>query len=165
MPATLETHVRQGLAELMRLAKKFRVLEREAMDFGTGEPLQAFEIHIVDAIGSGDGQTVSNLARWFYVTKGAVSQVVSRLTRLGYLVKQRNPKNGKEILLSLTDKGQVVMDGHDRFHRQIDAEFMRELDDVSAEDLARLNDLLGRVSRHMDSYIDIAYQQRKGVAS
>ncbi len=165
MAKSKRAQAHESLAELTRLSNKMRALDREAMDFGTGEALHTFEIHTIDAIGKADGRTVNELAQWFYVTKGAVSQVVSRLTRLGYVTKERNPANGKEILLALTAKGETALAGHDEFHHQIDADLISELRDVPVESVALFNELLGRISRHMDRYIELSLERRKGVAA
>jgi len=161
MAGRKEARARQCLAELTRLCNKLRVLDKEAMDFGTGEPLHAFEIHAIDAIGNQDGRTVTELAEWFYVTKGAVSQVVSKLARSGYLTKERNPENGKEVRLSLTRKGEIVLAGHERFHRRMDAEILRELRDVPLATFETFHELLGRVGAHLDRYLAIREQKRE----
>ena len=159
MAESKEACARQCLAELTRLSNKLRVLDKEAMDFGTGEPLHAFEIHTIDAIGNEDGRTVTELAEWFYVTKGAVSQVVGKLARSGYVTKERNPENGKEVWLSLTRKGEIALAGHERFHRAMDAEILRELRDVPLATFETFHELLGRVGVHLDRYLAIRGQK------
>ena len=151
--------VRQCLAELIRLSNKLRVLDKEALDYGTGELLHTFEIHTIDAIGNDDGRTVTELAEWFYVTKGAVSQVVGKLARSGYVTKKRNPQNGKEVCLTLTRKGEIALAGHERFHRTLDAEILREVQDVPLATFELFHELLGRVGAHMDRYLAIRGQK------
>lgn len=165
MATPKETCARQCRAEITRLSNKMRLLNREAMDWGTGEPLYTPEIHTIDAIGNGDGRTVTELAHWFFVTKGAVSQVVGRLARLGYITKHRNPRNGKEVLLSLTPKGQQVRASHEELHRQMDAALLDELQDVSSEQFDQFLNLLARVSGHMDRYLALGEAHRKGAAA
>ncbi len=159
MAGRREARARQCLAELTRLSNKLRVLDKEAMDFGTGEPLHTFEIHTIDAIGNEDGRTVTELAQWFHVTKGAVSQVVGKLARSGYVRKERNPENGKEVRLSLTRKGEIALAGHERFHRRMDAEILRELRDVPLATFETFHELLGRVGAHLDRYLAIRGQK------
>lgn len=149
------------MAELTRLSNKLRILDKEAMDFGTGELLHAFEIHVIDAIGNDDGCTVTELAEWFFVTKGAISQVVGKLVGSGYLSKERNPENGKEVWLSLTRKGEIALAGHERFHRTLDAEILRDMRDVPIATFEMFRELLGRVSTHMDRYL--AVRAEKGM--
>lgn len=86
---------RQSSVLISRIANKLKALERETFDFGTGEKLHPFEINLIDAIGQKHGRTVSELAGWFHVTAGAVSQVVGRLERLGYLAKKKILKTAR----------------------------------------------------------------------
>jgi DNA-binding MarR family transcriptional regulator len=153
----------QCLGELTRLSNKLRVLDKQAMDFGTGELLHTFEIHTIDAIGNGDGRSVTELAQWFYVTKGAVSQVVGKLARAGYVTKERNPENGQELRLSLTRKGEIALAGHERFHRTMDAEILRELQDVPLATFETFHELLVRVGAHLDRYLAIRGQKGEEV--
>ncbi len=139
--------------ELMRISNKLRILDKRAVDFGTGEPLHAFEIHTIDAIGAGSGRTVTELAEWFSTTKGAVSQVVGRLEAMGYVAKERDPDNGKVVLLSLTRRGDTACAGHERFHHRMDAALFAELEDVPMQTFQRALELLSRTSRHLDEYI------------
>ena len=148
-----EKIVRELREELIRLTNKMRILEKKSMDFGTGEALHTFEIHVIDAIGRGAGQTVTELAGWFTVTKGAVSQVAGKLTRTGYVIKERNPENGKEVLLSLTPKGEIVLAGHEEFHRGFDREMLEEFANLTNGQLMELQGIMARMTKHVDRYV------------
>ncbi len=140
--------------ELTRIANKLRILDKRTTDFGTGEPLHAFEIHTIEAIGAGSGRTVTELAEWFSTTKGAVSQVVGRLEARGYIAKERDCDNRTIVLLSLTPRGETARAGHERFHQKMDAAFFAELEDVPMETLRRTFKFLSRASHYLDAYVE-----------
>ena len=50
------------------------------------------------------------------VTKGAVSQTITKLTRKGLVRKTYAPGNAKEVILELTDLGLVGFQNHEKFH-------------------------------------------------
>ncbi|MCP4006007.1 MAG: MarR family transcriptional regulator [bacterium] len=154
MAGRKEARARQCMHELTRIANKLRILDKRTTDFGTGEPLHAFEIHTIEAIGAGSGRTVTELAEWFSTTKGAVSQVVGRLEARGYIAKERDRDNRKIVLLSLTRRGETARAGHGRFHQKMDAAFFAELEDVPMETLRRTFEFLSRASHYLDAYVE-----------
>lgn len=156
MKKTKEQIIPELIEELIRVTNKMRTLEKGARDFGTGEPLHTFGIHIIDAIGRGVGRTATELARLFSVTNGAISQEVGKLHRAGYVEKARNPEYGKEIILSLTEKGQVAMAGHEEFHRFYNREMIEGLHDVNEANLLEFKAMLVRVGRQLERSIALA---------
>jgi len=89
------------------------------MNFGTGVPLYRSEIHTIQAIGSNPGINVTRLAERIDVTKGAVSQTVTKLTGKRLVRKIRAEDNAKETRLVLTDLGWVGYESHERFHGEM----------------------------------------------
>ena len=57
------------------------------------------------------------------ITKGAGSQLASRLADEGYISKMRTVENDKEVRLILTKKGETARAAHDQFHRRIFEKF------------------------------------------
>jgi DNA-binding MarR family transcriptional regulator len=134
-----------------RIVGLFNRLDSRPYEFGEGERLFRSELHALRAVGRGEGRTVTELGKAFGTTKGAVSQIVSKLEAKGYLVKERNPGYGKELLLGLSDRGKAAFEAHEALHRWIDRELLAALGPVSREELARFDDLLGRIEGFMRS--------------
>ena len=80
-------------------------MEKEPLDVGNGDKLTASHVHTLEAIGKEYGKTVTALSGYFMITKGAVSQVISKLHQEGYVAKLRKKGNNKEIILELTESG------------------------------------------------------------
>ncbi len=139
---------------IIRLANKYKRLDSKALNFGTGDLLFPSEIHIIEAIGKNYGSTVNELCRKFSVTKGAVSQIVNKLTKKRLLSKKRNPDFHKEIILSLTERGKKAFEGHERLHRAMDEELYRKVLDFKKEDIESFEAILQRVETHIEKYID-----------
>jgi DNA-binding MarR family transcriptional regulator len=83
--------------------EKGQVLEAE------GIKLHPSEIHLLLFLHGRPGANASEIAERFNITKGAVSQTLSRLERKGVLTKDRNPESQTELVLNLTPKGDRVM--------------------------------------------------------
>jgi DNA-binding MarR family transcriptional regulator len=63
------------------------------------------EVHLLLAIAGDNRANSTRIAQEFGLTKGAVSQTLTRLRNKGVIRKDRNPENRSELLLSLTPFG------------------------------------------------------------
>jgi len=103
----------------------YLVMSRLAMEhmepysFGTDITLHRTEIHTIQAIGEHEGINLTDLAALMNVTKGAVSQTISKLTGKKLVNKIHKDENAKEINLSLTEKGWIGFKNHDSMHMQM----------------------------------------------
>jgi DNA-binding MarR family transcriptional regulator len=69
--------MREGWELLTRLLMKYDLMAKIPFDCGR-ERISRTQLHMIEAIGKGRGRTVTSLADYFMVTKGAVSQVVKK---------------------------------------------------------------------------------------
>ena len=108
--------MQEGLALFTRILMKYDVIEKEPLDMGNGERLPASHIHMIEAIGKEYGKTVTTLSEYFMITKGAVSQMISKLHKDGYVSKIKKKGNDKEIILELTKKGWKAFELHEKLN-------------------------------------------------
>ncbi len=141
--------------QLLRVGAKFTHLDKKAIDLGVGEKLFPTELHTIEAIGNGCGQTVTRLCEYFDITKGAVSQIISRLEKKGYVEKRRNAEFTKEKIISLTPKGQLVYKNHQALHNQMDSDISATLQKYTDQEIAVLQEFLLMAESHIQKYIDI----------
>ena len=141
--------------ELIKLSQRMNRLEKKPIDFGTGEFLYQSEIHTIEAVGKHPGCTSSDLCRRFGVTKGAISQIIKKLTDKGYVTKETNIDYAKEKLLRLTEKGLKAYKGHERLHELMDSDFLKKFDTVPVEHVNWFRNALVEISSHLDKYLDM----------
>ena len=125
MPENDQDLMRGGWEIFTRIFMKYDILEKAPIDLGTGDKLNAAQVHMIEAIGKGCGNTVTRLSAYFIVTKGAVSQIVSRLHQLGYIAKTKRQGNDKEIILELTGKGRAAFALHEKYNEATVAALMQ----------------------------------------
>jgi len=113
------------LTLFIRINKKFNRIESQSIEVTDEVKLYPSELHIIEAIGYNYAVNVTSLSRKFGITKGAVSQVVNKLFDKGFVGKERNRDYGKEIILSLTEKGWMAFDILGKFHDRMEKEFVR----------------------------------------
>lgn len=90
-------------------------LENMPRDYGTGELLFASDVHTVAAIALRPGANLTELSVELGISKAAVSKFVVKLMRRGYVEKEKNKADRREVRFRLTDKGARAADGHARF--------------------------------------------------
>ncbi|MBN2135725.1 MAG: MarR family transcriptional regulator [Acidobacteria bacterium] len=99
--------------------KRMAAIHDTPEDFGTGVLLYRTEIHTIQAIGHNEGINLTDLAALMKVTKGAMSQMVTKLHKKGLILKQGTQGNAKEINLYLTELGQIGFKNHEECHMEM----------------------------------------------
>jgi DNA-binding MarR family transcriptional regulator len=89
---------------------------KKPMRFGTPYQFYHSERHMLDIVGDDPGLNVTEFAKAAGVTKGAISQVVSKLEKKGALVRIKRGDNNKEIRLKLTPLGEQIYAHHQRIN-------------------------------------------------
>lgn len=96
------------------------------------------DVHLVVAIGPDGHPSMSEIAQRRDVTQSAVTQMVARLERKGYLFRTKDTEDKRVTLLSLTEKGKRLCQEHlayDKSRYQVVSEGLK---DFSDEELERL---------------------------
>lgn len=103
-----------------------RYADRNArkIDYGTGVRYTSVEMHVLEKICDNPGITVTELSRLSSRTKGAISQIVTRLHTKG-LVDKKNQDTGilRQIALFATEKGSELNALHLEYDRKNTEEF------------------------------------------
>ena len=141
------------MIQFIRITKKFNELEKMSIDVGNGETLYPSEFHVIVAVGSGYENTVTGLSKRLEITKGAVSQVVNKLQEKGFVNKERNKDYGKEIILSLTEKGQSAFKIQNGFHKKMKTEFIAHLEMITPQQMDLFLQILGKIENYVDMFL------------
>lgn len=148
----------------MNIIKMKEVIEKHAIlvektnssinisrNFGTDVEIYRSEIHIIYVIGNQEGIHISEIARKFGVTKGAVSKAIRKLEVKNLVYKFVDSTNKTRVLVKLTEKGRLAYKNHEMYHREYDKEMFQFLDNLSESELSVLsrfldkaNDMAGR---------------------
>ncbi|WP_415718527.1 MarR family winged helix-turn-helix transcriptional regulator [Maridesulfovibrio sp.] len=137
---------------LGKVLAKFNMVERNSFDFGIGIKLYPSEIHTLSAVDQLGGCGVTELARESGVTKGAASQLVSKLVKKGLIVKETDPDNGSKVVLRLTDLGREASANHYKFHLDHDRAFIDYLCAMPEEELRMFDEICSKMDEWMDNY-------------
>lgn len=102
--------------DILHQVANFYVSTKVPLDYGTGEEFTAVEVHTLKHIADNPGITVTELARDYGKTKGAISQILKKVEGKGLIRREADPSNDNRALLYLTEKGRIL----DQAHRQYD---------------------------------------------
>jgi DNA-binding MarR family transcriptional regulator len=100
------------------MVNKYNALEKIPARHGTRHNLYHSERHMLDKIGENTGMNVTEFATAAGVTKGAISQLVSKLEKKGIVRRYKKSTNDKEVFLELTKTGQEVHRQHKEINEQ-----------------------------------------------
>lgn len=142
------------ITQFIKITAKLNELEKIPVDFGTQESLYPSEIHTIDAVGN-QFNTVTAISKHFGITKGAVSQVITKLHKKNYIRKERNEAYPKEVILSLTDKGKKAYEAHKKLHAIMDSGMMDFLDSYPEEWIQTFQTMLVQYEKQIDKYMDL----------
>lgn len=137
----------------IRISKKFQELEKMSIDIGSGEKLYPSELHVIDAIGNDYGNNVTELSKKFGITKGAVSQVVNKLFDKDFLKKERKKNHGKEVILSLSEKGSKAFKIQDDLHKKMNNEFFKYLGTVEPDKIVSFIEIMDKIEEFIDRFL------------
>jgi len=133
-----------------RIVSKFILIKQQPHEYGTGEALSGSKVHLIAGIGQMPLSTVTEMARFIGVTKGAYSQLAGKLTKEGYITKMRTIENNKEVRLILTKKGEIVRAAHDEYHRCLLESYSNG---TTIDQIVSFNDVLKKLEAYVDDYL------------
>lgn len=95
------------------------------------------EVHFLVALDSKEQPTMSEMANQLNVTQGAVTQMVTRLEKKGYVVRSKSSRDRRQTTVSLTERGKELCTEHIAYDRQKYLNTSELLIDFSDEELQK----------------------------
>jgi len=109
-------------------------------------PVTITEAHMLEAVGEQKEEetTVSDVASFLGVSMPTATVALKKLEKKGFVNKEPCKRDGRRMLISLTDMGKKVNRAHSLFHRRmvknISSQFPDIEKDVLFKAVTRLND-------------------------
>lgn len=100
------------------------------------EELTMTEIHMLVDISETENITATEISKSTNRTKGAISQIITKLVKKGYVEKKIDIKDAKISFLTLTDSGKAISDEHKKYDiKQLSKTVDRLLENCSLEEI------------------------------
>ena len=126
---------------LLRIVYKLTEIDKQARNYGTDCPLHVSEIHMIKEIKKSNGSHISEIARK-HVTRGAVSQIIKKLEKKGFVNKEMVSENQLMLVPVLTDKGEIADSNHKRYHEVFNNSIKRILRKSNIDERKVIKDFL-----------------------
>jgi DNA-binding MarR family transcriptional regulator len=111
----------QQLFELIhQVGNRFVALEKDMVIVHEGEKFHASEINFLSVVERSPRIQPTLIARRLNVTKGAVSQTMTRLKKKKAIRTEGDPADGKAVRISLSPLGEGALAA---FHRQVETQW------------------------------------------
>lgn len=104
---------------LVHLFNEIWKLEEKAIITDEFKDITNNDMHIIEAIGLGAGDTMSSIAKKLNVTAGTLTTSMNRLVRQEYVVRERGDQDRRVVRIHLTEKGERAYEHHANFHAQM----------------------------------------------
>lgn len=139
---------------LVKLFNDILQIEEDSLKNEEFNNLSITEIHVIEAIGTGESRNMSSVARDLDITIGTLTIAINNLVRKGYVHRVRSDEDRRIVLISLTEKGKRVYIHHEQFH-----------DEMITTTISRLSDeemkvLISALS-NINSYFKEKYNLKK----
>ncbi|MDD3598552.1 MAG: MarR family transcriptional regulator [Bacillota bacterium] len=118
---------------LVKLFNKILAIEEEAITKAAALGVTMSEIHVIEAIGTDEPKSMSEVASGLGVTLGTLTASVNRLVHKGVVSRYRPEEDRRVVLVTLTEEGRVAHSIHERFHRRMIDGILKDLDDESQD--------------------------------
>lgn len=130
--------VRKLLRECISSAVVVNGFLNKPRKYSIDDSLYMREVHFLVSLAPKDQPTMSEMASLLNVTPGAVTQMVSRLEKKGYVTRSKASDDKRQTTVSLTEKGRILCDEHIAYDQMKYAYISDVLTGYSDEDLERL---------------------------
>jgi DNA-binding MarR family transcriptional regulator len=145
-----EESIRHMTGRMKRIINKHMRIEKLPVPVGETLRLSPSEIHSIQAVGHNEGANINTLGGIMGITKSAVSQMVGKLEKKGFMKKQSAADNNKDTLIYLTPSGWNAFELHEKFHERHLNDLLERLGDFSDTQIATTSMILSVLEGVMD---------------
>lgn len=127
---------------LVSLINEIWELEEKAIITDEFKDLTNNDMHVIEAIGTGDGRNMSSIARKLNITVGSLTTAMNGLVNKEYVERHRSEEDRRVVYVKLTPKGIRAYRHHEDYHRQMTQAVVDKLDEKEMPVLLKMLDAL-----------------------
>ncbi len=127
---------------LVNLINEIWELEEKAIITDEFKDLTNNDMHVIEAVGTGEGRNMSSIARKLNITVGSLTTAMNSLVNKKYVERRRSEEDRRVVFVKLTDKGIRAYKHHEDYHRQMTQAVVDKLDETEMPVLLKTLDAL-----------------------
>lgn len=101
---------------LVNLFQEIMDIEEKALITAEFKNISVNDMHIIEAIGTGEPKNMSTVAKLMSVTVGTLTIAINNQVKKGYVSRVRSEEDRRVVLIFLTEKGKRAYQHHREFH-------------------------------------------------
>lgn len=133
------------------VSEKITQYQKKPHTYGGDTPLYMQQVHTLALIGRNPGINLNTLTELTGRSKVTVSQQITRLCKLGFVDKTRNETNQREVILTLTAKGEDIFSYHEKDDSRFYKLLIDELSIFSEKDLSLIETFVSTLLLALES--------------
>ena len=127
---------------LVNLINEIWELEEKAIITEEFKDLTNNDMHVIEAIGLGDGNNMSSIAKKLNITVGSLTTAMNSLVNKKYVERRRSEEDRRVVFVKPTDRGVKAYRHHEDYHRQMPRAILDKLDEAEIPVLVKTLDAL-----------------------
>lgn len=127
---------------LVNLINEIWELEEKAIITEEFKDLSNNDMHVIEAIGPGEGNNMSSIAKKLNITVGSLTTAMNSLVNKKYVERRRSEEDRRVVYVKLTAKGIRAFRHHEDYHRQMTQAILDKLDENEIPVLVKTLDAL-----------------------
>lgn len=132
---------------LVHLFNEIWKLEEDAIITDEFKDISNNDMHIIEAVGLGDGDTMSSIAKKLNITAGSLTTSMNSLVNKKYVARERSEEDRRVVYIKLLAKGVKAYNHHKDFHEQMTNAVIDNLEKDEVAVLVRTLDSLSTFFR------------------
>ena len=132
-------------------------LEENAVITEEFKDLTNNDMHIIEAVGLGEGSNMSMIARKLGITVGSLTTSMNSLVNKKYVVRERSEADRRIVYIRLTPKGEKAYRHHEEFHKKMVESVVEKLSEEEVKALSKALDGLVEFFQEYSNYTVVVY--------
>ena len=127
---------------LVNLINEIWELEEKAIITEEFKDLTNNDMHVIEAIGLGEGRNMSSIAKKLKITVGSLTTSMNSLVNKKYVERHRSEEDRRVVFVKLTEKGVKAYHHPEDYHNQMTQAILDKLDEKELPVLVKTLDAL-----------------------
>ncbi|MBK5253876.1 MAG: winged helix-turn-helix transcriptional regulator [Peptostreptococcaceae bacterium] len=118
---------------LVTLFNEIWQLEGDAIITEEFKNISNNDMHVIEAIGLGEGNSMTKIAKKLSITVGSLTIAMNNLVLKGYVLRERSEKDRRVVNVKLTETGENAYYHHENYHKQMVEAVIEHLNEDETE--------------------------------
>jgi DNA-binding MarR family transcriptional regulator len=124
-------------------------IEHKAIISGSFKDITTNDMHVIEAIGTGEPKNMSSIAKTLSVTVGTLTIAMNNLVKKGYVIRKRSEEDRRVVFISLSEKGRQAFIAHKKFHENL---IQSTIEGLSEEEIQVLVKAFSNMNKFFKSF-------------